>query len=285
MESVGATWLASYPKSGNTWLRCLLDAYRCNGFLDINDVRGASSDGGAILYDALSPAPLSDLGFRGQMLLRPAVIMHLMARLHSPRTIKTHFANVQPEGLPHMIPRELTDKAVYVVRDPRDVLISACRFFGMSPETGIRLMGSPDATIGGTGEHITQYLSSWSTHVASWVSEKSFPVHVVRYEDMVEDSEKELTEVLEFFGQKVDAKRVRKAAKACDLRNAKQQEAENGFTENASAEGLEFFRGSNWRRELGERWIEKIEEDHGQVMVTLGYELTSVENIVSLRGA
>ena len=56
-----AVWLASYPKSGNTWLRLLLEAYRCNGALDINDVRVCISDGAATVTQGVSPMPLDRL--------------------------------------------------------------------------------------------------------------------------------------------------------------------------------------------------------------------------------
>lgn len=282
--SDGATWLASYPKSGNTWLRCLLDAYRRNGALDINDIRVGTSDGAAVLIRAVSPVPLKDLGFNGQMLLRPAALIHLLCRHNHPRRVKTHFANFQPDGLPHCIPKEFTERAVYVVRDPRSVLLSMARFFGFSTEAAVEAMNNKQFTIGDNEEFASTLVSSWSNHARSWVGEKNFPVHVVRYEDMLADAGKELTEVLEFLGEDVDPALVETAVDAAALSRLKAKESDDGFRENSGQRG-DFFNegGVRWESELGPRWIERIEQDHGDVMRALGYldapvaELRSVE--------
>ncbi len=280
----GAVWLASYPKSGNTWLRCLLEAYRRNGLLDINDIRTCSSDAGAGLMRGVSPVPMKDLGFTGQMLLRPASLMHLLCRLSPPPWIKTHFANIAPDGLPHCIPRQLTHKAVYMVRDPRSVLMSMSSFFGLSTEQSVLAMNSLEFTVGDDERFSTTLISSWSNHVASWVSETAFPVHVVKYEDLVEDAGKELTEILEFLDQDVDPETVKVAVKATAMSRMKQAEEDGGFKENSGIRG-DFFNGggTRWKDELGQKWVDQIEKDHDLVMRSMGYlnstvtELRSVE--------
>ena len=273
MEREGAVWLASYPKSGNTWLRCLLEAYRRNGVLDINDLRVTSSDGGASIVQGVSPLPLSALGFRGEMQIRPAALLNLLARLNKPTWVKTHFANIQPDGLPQCIPAELTERAVYVVRDPRDVVSSFARFYKFPMETACDALSSKDFTIGGNEVFAKCLLSTWSNHVSSWVGEKVFPVHVVKYEDMMKDAGKELTEVLEFLGIEVDKALVKKAVDATKISKLKKAEEAKGFVENAGKKPATFFNegGSRWQDELGPKWIRRIEADHGAVMKQLGY--------------
>lgn len=280
MFNDGAIWFAAYPKSGNTWLRLLLEAYRRGGSLDINDVRITTSDMGATLIRGISPVPLDDLSFNGQMLLRPAALLNHLCRLTEPKWIKTHFANFQPDGLPHCVPVELTSKAVYVVRDPRSVLLSVCNFFNMPLEKAVEAMASNTFVIGDNKEYCTTLVSSWSNHVASWVSEKRYPVHVVKYEDMMEDTAKELTEVLEFLEQDVDAKLVQKAVEAASFSGLQKTEQKDGFREH-TGNGKRFFNGggTRWQQELGQKWIDKIQEDHGKVMSSLGY-LDQPENLL-----
>lgn len=269
----GVVWLASYPKSGNTWLRCLLEAYRRGGILDINDIRISASDGNASMIQGVSPVPLAGLGFRGEMLIRPCALLNLFARLSRPTWVKTHFANIQPDGLPQCIPAELTERAVYVVRDPRSVVTSFARFYKFPIGTACDAMSSKDFTIGGNEVFARTLLSTWSNHVASWVGEKVFPVHLVRYEDMLEDPARELTEVLEFMGIEPDAVMVKKAADAAAIRNVQKAETEKGFIENSGKNPSRFFDsgGVRWRQELGPRWIGRIESDHADVMGQLGY--------------
>lgn len=271
-EREGAVWVASYPKSGNTWMRCLLEAYRRGGTLDINDMRITSADGGATIIQGVSPIPLSQLGLRGEMMIRPCALLNLFSRLTKPIWVKTHFANIQPDGLPHCIPPDFTERAVYVVRDPRSVLLSFSRFFHHPLDVAAEGMANKDFTIGGTDTHALTLISSWSNHVSSWVSEKEFPVHVVKYEDMQADAGKELTEVLEFLGTDVDPELVRMAVAASDVGNLKKAEDEDGFRENRRSERGAFFRGDrDYKDELGPKYIKRIEEDHRVVMETLGY--------------
>jgi len=281
----GAIWLASYPRSGNTWLRCLLEAYRRNGKLDLNDIRISSADGGATLLRAISPIPLGDLGLNAQLLLRPAALLNLFCRLNSPLWIKTHFANFQPDGLPHCIPKEFTRKAVYIVRDPRSVVLSMAKFFQFSIDAAVDTMGFKDFTIGDNINFSSQLVSSWTNHAASWTSENKFPVHIVRYEDMIKDTEKELTEILEFLGEEVNTEIVKAAVKVTSMAQLKQVEDTEGFQENRS-QGGKFFNegGIRWQDELGPKWIKRIEEAHGPVMKALGYldsEPTSISLVVN----
>ena len=271
-ERHGTTWLASYPKSGNTWLRCLLEAYRRNGALDINDLRITTSDGGATILQGVSPMPLSALDFRYEMLLRPAALFNLFCRMSQPILVKTHFANIQPDGLPHCIPKEFTENAVYVVRDPRSIISSFARFYQFPIDKAADAMSSKDFTIGGNEAFCRILLSTWSNHVASWVSETAYPVHVVKYEDMLIDPAKELTEVLQFLKTDVDEKLVKKAVAAADIKNLKKSESDSGFREKANKSSGSFFNGdSDWKHDLAPKWIKRIEDNHGTVMQTLGY--------------
>lgn len=271
-EREGAVWIASYPKSGNTWLRCLLEAYRRNGTLDINDMRITTSDGGATIIQGVSPIPFDKLGFRGEMLVRPAALLNLFSRLTKPIWVKTHFANIQPDGLPHCIPQDFTERAVYIVRDPRAVFLSFAQFFNFSLKTAAEAMGNKEFAIGGMGLYASTLISDWSNHVASWTSESRYPVHVVKYEDMVENSAKELTEVLEFLGIKVNKTTVGRAVKAADITKLKGREEKEGFRENIAEKHGSFFNGdTSWKEELGPKWIERIEKDHGEIMKLLEY--------------
>jgi len=269
----GAIWLASYPKSGNTWLRCLLDAYQSNGYLDINNIRTATSDGGATIMQGVSPMPLGQLGLHGELLLRPAALLNLFCRMRRPFYIKTHFANLTLPNMPPCIPRAFTDRAVYVLRDPRSVVMSFSKFFGFPVQAAVEAMNNKDLTIGNTPDFSRTLLSSWSNHVASWTAEKEFPVHAVKYEDMVEDTAKELTEIIEFLGWEVDASRVARAVRAAESSKLQAAEKENGFNENPHKDRGEFFNGggTRWKDELGPKWAKQIEGDHRAVMEPLGY--------------
>lgn len=271
-----AIWFASYPKSGNTWLRCLLEAYRGNGHLDINDIRICTSDAGGAVMQAVSPLPLTETNINAQRLLRPAALMHLFCRLRAPFYVKTHWANLSPAGFAPYIPPQLTERAIYVVRDPRQVAVSLGMWMGKPADKVVAAMNNAAYTLGEAPQHAISVLSSWSAHAASWCTEEKFPVHVVRYEDMVADAEKVLEGCVEFLEWKKDKRRIARAVKAADMAKLQKAEEKDGFAENASARRgnqERFFHagGTRWKDELGPKWIRQIEDDHGEVMRQLGY--------------
>jgi len=235
-------------------------------------MRISTGDAGATIIQGVSPIPIDKLGFRGEMLVRPAALLNLFTRMTKPMWIKTHFANIQPAGLPHCIPQDFTERAIYIVRDPRAVFLSFAQFFNFSLRTAADAMANKEFAIGGMGDHASTLLSSWSNHVASWTSEKMFPVHVVKYEDMVKDSGKELSKILEFLGVKVNKAIIERAVKAADINKLAEKEKKEGFRENITEKHGNFFNGgTQWKEELGPKWIARIEKDHGKVMKLMGY--------------
>ena len=243
-----------------------------------------SGDAGAPLIQGVSPIPIDDLGLNGEALLRPAMLLNYYCSRTPPVYMKTHFANLQTPGLPPFIPKEVTRKAVYIVRDPRDVFHSFASYFNFSPKMTATAMSGKDFTIGGQGKNSLQMVSSWSNHVASWTSEDRFPVHIVKYEDMMDDAAKELSEVLEFLEIDVDPERVGRAVKAVEISKLQKAEEDEGFRENR-ATGSGFFSGgggTRWRDEVAPCWIKRVEEDHGDIMRAIGYldaEVTELKAI------
>lgn len=275
----GATWLASYPKSGNTWLRLLLESYRIDAVVNINDNRIATADSTDLIARSATSVTPEILGPAGEFLVRPAGLANLFAVQKPGFMVKTHFANLQPKELPPLIPKPFTSKAIYIFRDPRDVAVSFSNWLGFSHDEICVAMASTQFIMGGVGKDGKYkagrvYLSSWSNHVASWTSEKEFPVHVVRYEDMCEDTEKELTEIVSFLEWELDKERIARAVKNCELSRLAKQEKEGGFIEHIGQNNAtQFFHkgGSRWKDELAPVHIKQIEKDHGKVMSLLGY--------------
>lgn len=278
-SETGATWLASYPKSGNTWLRFLLESYRTDAVVDINDNRIATADSSDLVARSACAIQPEVLGPAGEFLVRPAGLANLFAFQKPGFMIKTHFANLQPKELPPLIPKPFTRRAVYIVRDPRDVVGSFSSWLGFRHNQMCNAMNHSEFVMGGVGEDGVYkagrvYLSSWSNHVASWVGEKEFPVHVVRYEDMCKDTEKELAEIVSFLEWDLDKERVARAVKNSEISRLSKEEKKKGFIEHRGKdEQKSFFHkgGSRWKDELAPVYVRQIEKDHGKVMRLLGY--------------
>jgi len=266
------TWLASYPKSGNTWLRALIEAWHF-GRVDINAILTSSGDNDPYPYQAVAPLPLSELPVEEKLMLRPAALLHMGKIYHRrPLLLKTHHANIHTSGV-DLVPEPVTARAVYMVRDPRDLVISMASHMGIGIDDAIERMARDNWTIG-RSDKPPHVLTDWSGHVRSWHEEAEFPVFTVRYEDLLENPAGTFAQVLEFMGWKTDRERLVAAVQAADFKNLWRQEEEHGFTE-ASQKAERFFRhgtAGHWRNVLTSGQAARIESDHGETMRAMGYE-------------
>lgn len=268
------TWIASYPKSGNTWFRLLLNGY-FTGNVDINNLGFCLSDQERYFYNSLCPRP--GLTQSEVNLLRPAALMHTVAAVpQRPLFMKTHHANCYLDDIA-AIPPTVTNAAVYMIRDPRDVVLSNARHFGLSIDDSITTLGDKTRAIGDDDAFI-HCLGDWSTHVSSWTSAKSsFPVFGVKYESLKSDPEGTLTKILTKLELDVDGEKVNKAVELADFSRVQAQEAKVGFREKPKQCSTFFGTGkSTWKDMLTESQINKIEKQHGAEMVKHGYETVTL---------
>ncbi len=265
------TWVASYPKSGSTWLRALIDAYHRNGDVDINRLTFSTSDNLSVWTQAVSPLPFHALDPLEQFLLRPAALFNqLCSMTGQTQFIKTHHVNASVNTSPALIPVEVTCRAVYLVRDPRDIAISLAMYLGKDHAGAINSMNNVGFALT-EDKQITHYLSSWSQHVASWVDEQRYPVMVLRYEDLCADPLVAFKSVLEFCKIPIDETALHRAIDACWLPKLQKQEREHGFVENRSEQPFFNKGGSRWQQELDAELAVRISDDHKAIMLRYGY--------------
>lgn len=265
-------FIASYPKSGQTWLRLFLIAHEDPDRFDIN-VRPPHhlQDTDRAYHERVSPAPLDQLSEKEMFAIRGAALVH-MIRDHGTPYLKTHAANITLDWQDNVIPVGLTDRAVYVVRDPRDVAISFADHEGWSIDETIEAMADQVRVIQKPGG-VRQPLASWSLHVRSWMREMPFNVCVVRYEDLVVDAGKIFRQVLEFLEIPFDPWKFRSALDVTSFENLANDERKHGFKAKSEHQ-KRFFRSGRsgvWRDVLTPDQVARMEADHGEVMRALRY--------------
>ncbi len=263
-------WLASYPKSGNTWLRAFLHNYiaqptapqSINALIDFSAVECA-----AAFFDS----PGDKLTPEATQRLRPSVHESL-TRLHDDLVfVKTHNANLALHGVPLCTPAH-TAGSVYIVRDPRDIALSYAAFAGKSVEDIITFMASPQATNRATAQQVFEFMSSWSGHVRSWLSAKNRLV--LRYEDLLADPEKHFGRVIYFLGGDSEPARLRRAVEFSSFATLAAQEQTHGYVAASAVATAPFFRAGRsgeFRTGLTLAQRLRIETDHATVLRQFHY--------------
>lgn len=272
----GVVWLASYPKSGNTWLRILLANLLSAGDRpqDINDLD--------LPFRVASHRRLvDDLSLLDSDLLRHAEVEKLRAVTHdafaaeqtSAVFVKTHDAYTRlDDGTPLLGRRARA--AICLVRDPRDVAVSYAFHSDFPIARAIAVMGDANNILTGYRHaQMPQRLLDWSGHVNSWLDQADIPTQVIRYEDLLADTAGEFGRTLAFLGIEADAEAVARAVRHAAFAELQRQERNADFVERASI--APFFREGRsgaWRENLSIEQVRVIEDAHGTTMARLGYQ-------------
>ncbi|HBK09125.1 MAG TPA: sulfotransferase [Acetobacteraceae bacterium] len=269
-------WIASYPKSGNTWMRAFLHNYirRSEAPYDINSLTDlTASDINAERYRRYDPRPASQYTIADVQRMRPLVHRDLTGLDRTLVFVKTHNARLMVAGAPLITP-EVTAGTIYIVRDPRDVAVSYSRHRGRSIDDTIAFMANPEAATGGTDTKIYERLSSWSEHVRSWTNPPDPRVRVVRYEAMLESPEATFGQQIYWLGDDPPPDRLVRAIQFSSFQEMRAQEQAKGFKERVAESTAPFFgtgQSGHWRTVLSPAQQAQIERDHGPMMQRFGY--------------
>ena len=268
-------WLASYPKSGNTWTRIFLANYLVNGDkpVPINQAhRFAMGDSVVKTYAMVAGRPIDPRNVDHILSLRDQVLRGIVSNGADVNFVKTHNMPGSIKGK-FMIPKDLTRSAVYIVRNPMDVLLSYARHFGRTHEQAATSLANPSNWIAPTHHTVGQFLGRWDAHVEGWTKPAEYPQLILRYEDLLTDAEAQFAKLLDHIGIPVDEARLKKAVKFSSFKELSGQESVAGFEEKSSHTKAFFSKGQSdqWKDELAPELIEKVRAEHGKVMEKFGY--------------
>lgn len=269
-------WLASYPKSGNTWMRIfLLNLLRDKDEpLDINKMASLSPiDAGRVWYEPDARLPLEELTEPDIARLLPAGHKRITALRPDPILVKTHNFFGSWHGVP-LHTASVSAGAVYIVRNPLDVAVSIRGHFGMNDlDRAIEYIASENMGARLGPERMPEFYRSWSGHVRSWTEKPSAKIHVVKYEDLVAAPEVHFARAVKFLGIPANATQIARAIRFSSFERLQKQESEQGFIERPEQSDA-FFRGGKsgaWRDVLTPEQVARIVADHREQMARFNY--------------
>jgi aryl sulfotransferase len=273
-------WLASYPKSGNTWMRILLTNYLRNAAApaDINQLDGGPIASARVCFDEWAGVEASALDDSVIEELRPQVYRCLLREATGTLYMKVHDAwglTIRGDAL---FPSDVTAGVVYMLRNPLDVASSCSHHWGVSMAQAVQNLCTPAFAVArshdGRSDQLRQQLRCWSGHAQSWLEDSCLPVHLVRYEDLRAHPAAAFGAVVRFCGLPWNAAQVRKAVAFSDFSELRGQEQCNGFRERPLRSSGAFFRNGksgSWREELSGDLARRIIQTHGESMRQFGY--------------
>ena len=243
-------WIASYPKSGNTWVRAIVDRIvRPARPFDINALGDTAPSFAKLTQEyvsaqgvALSPsAP-------GEVRRWWTPVQRQVCEAGRDVFLKTH--NVAATFDSGRFPDPAcTAAAIYVVRDPRDVALSYAYHYKMAPGMAVMALCTSSAhNIKQEALGMTELLMSWGEHVQGWTSLKGCPLLVLRYEDLLAAPAEGVRAIAGFLDKPLSEQQVDAIVTATAFDQLKGQEQARGFNEAVRSEG--FFRtgrAEQWR--------------------------------------
>lgn len=276
----GIVWIASYPRSGNTWVRVFLHhlirikrGLPAGGY-EFEQITESSPyiAGNVELFARVMRKPVAGASMQDVVLARPKVAEEMARRANGVLTVKTHSVLGRVFDTP-LINLGVSVGAIYVVRNPLDVVISLADYLSKPIDAAITSMAAHLNASPSTELLAAEIWGSWSENVRSWTENAPQVVKVVRYEDLIADPIAEFTAVAEHMRIGATPAEVAEAVRLASFEELTKKEDADGFTERP--EWIDRFfrvgRAGQWKEGLTPEQVGRIVADHREEMARFGY--------------
>ena len=280
-------WIASYPKSGNTWLRTLISSYYYSkdGFYNQSILKNIRQFPEKSHYTSFEYNP-SEITDTTRLWIKAQEKINEDKKI---RFFKTHniFGSINNCKFTN---KQNSIACIYIVRDPRNVVTSLKNHYELDDEKALKWMTNNKHFIydvgkvkeSGYGDF--QFISSWEMNYKSWKNQKEIPVKIIRYEDLLKETYTVFTDVIEFINKtlnikKIDKDKIKKSVSSTFFHKLKNDEKNNGFEEAVpsknNGETIPFFYlgpDNDWRKILDNNQKLKFNNIFKKQLKELGYE-------------
>ena len=275
----GIYWLASYPKSGNTWFRIFLSNLLSGKDepVDINNMPEIPIASNRHIFDKLIGYSSVNLTLDEIDDLRPDIYRKYARANEDAKFLKIHDAYTRLICGERLLPYDDSLAAIYFIRNPLDVAVSFAFHSRISMDEAVDKICADGLTLCGidtvSSSQYRQIIMSWSKHVESWTQQIDIDIHVMRFEDMKNRPLETFAHAVDFLGMDDKLDRVEKAVDFSDFKITKAQEEKSGFKERPSKVKSFFREGetASWKKHLTMQHIQKIIDVNRNVMMRFGY--------------
>lgn len=274
----GIVWLASYPKSGNTWTRAFLSNLATimageKEALDVNSInRFTLGESSTHYYKEVCGFEPKANDHRKVADNRRRVQEAIADQFEGLIFCKTHNALVIDRGQ-SIINFAVTSGAIYIVRNPLDVAISLSYHMRTSIDQSIQIMATRDLETPINETRVHEVWGSWSQHVETWTRKPHRAIYVMRYEDMLSDPNKTFRNLAHHLLLNPTVAELELAIERSSFDSLRDRESEEGFKEKPE-HAERFFRegrAGQWRDILTPQQVDAIISAQGEQMKKYGY--------------
>lgn len=276
-------WIASYPKSGNTWLRSIISAlvYSKDGIFTFDKLRKIEQFPEKKFFKDLVKN-FRDFDEIKKNWIAAQDKINLDEKI---KFFKTHQGNFKI-GNDHFTNNQNTQAVIYIVRDPRNLVTSISNHYSLSLNEACKFLTSPELMGNGKSweekkDGIFNFLGKWNEHYKSWTNNTK-NLLLLRYEDLINEPKKELEKIIFFLNKYINFDtndiKIDNILESTNFKNLKKMEQEGSFTENVikkeTGSNVNFFNlgpKNIWQNSLDKKIIKKIEDDFKDEMKEIGY--------------
>ena len=255
-------WIASYPKSGNTFLRFLISSliYSDDGNFDFDIIKNIRQFDIYKYFSFVENLNYADSKNLDKLDIISKYWLEAQKKFFNVEKkfiFKTHSANLKVNGY-NYTDENRTLGLIYIVRDPRDIVISYSHHTGTSIDYNINKLFDNKVTLLNSKRRIKVILSRWDTHIKSW-SLLNVKKYIIKYEDLINNTEKHFLELIDFIRKdlkiqfKLNSKKFNNIITNTSFKKLQENENIMGFDE--------VYKGKFFRKGLSKQWENILSED------------------------
>ena len=279
-------WIASYPKSGNTWVRSFISSllYSDDGIIDFTNLKNIKQFPDRSQFNNF----INDFQNIKEVYKNWSVVQNYLNLDNKIKFLKTHHINCKIDNY------EFTNDdnsigVIYIVRDPRNVACSVKNHYSLESFEKVKeFMFSEHNWLGivsnknikALDNKIPTLISSWKTNYLSWKN-KTKNYLLIKYENLIENPDNEFLKISKYLEihlkTKFDKKKISRAIESCSFKNLQSLEMEGKFTEatvDKENKSIKFFHlgpENDWKKTLDKKVANDIKNKFEKEMIELEY--------------